>query len=124
VPRIQHLHGEPIAVRDSSDEHLVGCRLHRFRAGGLVRLVASGYRWVHGSATEMAVGGPPSVVAPPRMIPAFGAKIMAEARSRGTRIPLNFAINRTIYASGGGHRHASSQSVPAKGAAFRPLGKG
>src|SRR5262245_56022085 len=39
VARIQHLHGEPIAVRDSSDQHLVRCRLHF----GLVILVASDY---------------------------------------------------------------------------------
>src|SRR5262245_12080461 len=51
VPRIQHLHGEPIAVRDSSDQHLVWCRLHF----GLVTLVASDYRWVRASARD----GPP-----------------------------------------------------------------
>src|SRR5215471_1630207 len=45
VPRIQHLHGEPIAVRDSSDQHLVWCRLHF----GLVTLVASDYCGVHAS---------------------------------------------------------------------------
>src|SRR5262249_60878496 len=28
VARIQHLHCKPIAVRDSSDQHLVRCRLH------------------------------------------------------------------------------------------------
>src|SRR6516164_6833971 len=85
---------------------------------GLVRLVASGYRWVHGSATEMAVGGPPSIVAPPRMIPAFGAKIMAEARSRGTRVPLNFAINRTIYGTGRGRRNGLCRGAPASGQRF------
>src|SRR5215472_18471079 len=37
VARIQHLHCKPIAVRDSSDKHLVWCRLHF----GLVTLVAS-----------------------------------------------------------------------------------
>src|SRR6516162_9358855 len=39
VACIQHLHCKPIAVRDSSDEHLVRCRLHF----GLVSLVASDY---------------------------------------------------------------------------------
>src|SRR5262249_50478734 len=133
VPRIQHLHGEPIAVRDSAAEDVVGCRLHRFRAVGLVRLVASGYRWVHGSATEMVAGGPPSVVAPPRMIPAFGAKIMAEARSRGTRAPLNFAINLTIYGRGrgpagtpcaGARRQASSISAVRQGLTQVPIRSG
>src|SRR6516164_10526466 len=42
VAGIQHLHGEPIAVRDSSDQHLVWCRMHF----GLVTLVASDYHWV------------------------------------------------------------------------------
>jgi hypothetical protein len=28
VTRKQHLHGEPVAVRDPSDQHLVWCRLH------------------------------------------------------------------------------------------------
>jgi hypothetical protein len=28
VARKQHLHSEPIAVRDPSDQHLVWCRLH------------------------------------------------------------------------------------------------
>jgi hypothetical protein len=37
VARIQHLHCKPIAVRDSSDQHLVWCRLHF----GLITLVAS-----------------------------------------------------------------------------------
>src|SRR5262249_60501595 len=45
VAGIQHLHCKPIAVRDSSDQHLVCCRLHF----GLVSLVASDYRWVHAS---------------------------------------------------------------------------
>jgi hypothetical protein len=45
VAGIQHLHCKPIAVRDSSDQHLVWCRLHF----GLVSLVASDYRWVHAS---------------------------------------------------------------------------
>jgi hypothetical protein len=47
-----------------------------------VRLVASGYRWVHGSATEMAGGAPFPLSRHPRYLPLFGAKIMAEARSR------------------------------------------
>src|SRR6516162_2409831 len=42
VARIQHLHCKPIAVRDSSDQHLVWCRMHF----GLVTLVASDYHWV------------------------------------------------------------------------------
>src|SRR5205814_8033027 len=33
---------EPVTVRDSSDQHLVWCRLHF----GLVTLVASDHRWV------------------------------------------------------------------------------
>src|SRR5262249_9402687 len=37
IARIQHLHCKPIAVRDSSDQHLVRCRLHF----GLNTLVAS-----------------------------------------------------------------------------------
>src|SRR5215469_3679667 len=45
VARIQHLHCKPIAVRDSSDQHLVWGRLHF----GLVTLVASDYRGVHAS---------------------------------------------------------------------------
>src|SRR5262249_23590119 len=40
VAGIQHLHCKPIAVRDSSDQHLVWCRLHF----GLVTLVASDAR--------------------------------------------------------------------------------
>src|SRR5262249_61452485 len=45
VACIQHLHCKPIAVRDSSDQHLVWCRLHF----GLVTLVASDYCGVHAS---------------------------------------------------------------------------
>src|SRR2546430_1513214 len=37
-----------IAVRDSSDQHLIWCRLHF----GLVTLVASDYRWVQASARD------------------------------------------------------------------------
>src|SRR5262252_1343672 len=48
VARIQHLHCKPIAVRDSSDKHLVWCRLHF----GLNTLVASDHRWVHVSARD------------------------------------------------------------------------
>src|SRR5262245_30501272 len=72
----------------------------------------------------MAVGGPPSVVAPPRMIPAFGAKIMAEARSRGTRILLNFAINRTIYASGRGPPTGLEPERTGKGGSISPVRQG
>src|SRR5437870_1740996 len=48
ITRIRHLHCKPIAVRDSSDQHLVWCRLHF----GLVTLVTSDYRWVHASARD------------------------------------------------------------------------
>src|SRR5262249_8055029 len=54
VARKQHLHGEPIAVRDPSDQHLVWCRLHfglvfsrtrlplgSRKASGLVRALTS-----------------------------------------------------------------------------------
>src|SRR5262245_4789660 len=50
VARKQHLHSEPVAVRDSSDQHLVCCRLHF----GLVTLVASDQHWVHASARDGA----------------------------------------------------------------------
>src|SRR6266704_1232723 len=53
VARIQHLHCKPIAVRDSSDQHLVWCRLHF----GLVTLVTSDYRWVHASAPKARASG-------------------------------------------------------------------
>src|SRR5262249_43613007 len=83
---------------------------------GLVRLVASGYRWVHGSATEMAVVAPFRCRAP-RMLAGFGAKIMAEARSHGTRAPLNFAINRTVYGKlARGRRNGLRRSRPQAGA--------
>src|SRR5215510_15653687 len=91
---------------------------------GLVRLVASGYRWVHGSATEMAVMGPLPLSRHPRMIAAFGAKIMAEARSRGTRVSLNFAINLIIYGRGRGPPARLAPERAGKRAAFRALGKG
>src|SRR6516225_6662971 len=62
-------------------------------------------------------GGPPSVVAPPRMLAGFGAKIMAEARSHGTRAPLNFAINRTVYGKlARGRRNGLRRSRPQAGA--------
>jgi len=42
VARIQHLHCKPIAVRDTSDQHFVWCRLHF-----AITLVPSDYRQVH-----------------------------------------------------------------------------
>src|SRR5262249_2802080 len=49
VAGIQQLHCKPIAVRDSSDQHLVWRRLHF----GLVTLVTSDYRWVHASPVSL-----------------------------------------------------------------------
>src|SRR5262249_23510055 len=48
VARKQHLHCKPVAVRDSSDQHPVWCRLHF----GSSLLVAGDYGWVQASAKD------------------------------------------------------------------------
>jgi len=92
VPRVEHLHGEPIAVRDVVRSAPRLMSIASVSDGRTRELVASDYRWVHGSAAELAAKAPFRCRATSDFA-GFGAKIMAEARCDGTPAHLKFATN-------------------------------
>src|SRR5262249_50302507 len=85
VARVEHLHCKPIAVRDSSDQHLVWCRLHF----GLVTLVASGYR--------VAFTLPPEMVPPRHARQVF---VRAAVPSLGISSRARLPLKAMVFASG------------------------
>src|SRR5262245_43289546 len=91
---------------------------------GLVRLVASGYRWVHGSATEMAVMGPLPLSRLPGWSPRLGRRLWPKRGSADIGASLYCATNRTIYGPGGGPPEGLGPGRVGKRAAFCALGKG